>query len=158
MSFLLLRSSGSLTFNVTLHSKIIGATVDPPLTKPLKNPIEVIFSHDQVRLSINTIISYFISHISYLIFHISYFISHISYLISHISYLIFHISYPISYISYPTSHIPYPICNIYRTRKRSLPRYQNTEKCVEKRGRRPSFLTTSRCFETVVKNYFEFFI
>ena len=50
------------------------------------------------------------------------------------------------------------ICNIYRTRKRSLPRYQNTEKCVEKRGRRPRFLTTSRCFETVVKNYFEFFI
>ena len=43
------------------------------------------------------------------------------------------------------------VCNIYRTRKRSLPRYQNAEKCVEKRGRRPSFLTTSRCFETVVK-------
>ena len=50
------------------------------------------------------------------------------------------------------------LCNIYRTRKRSLPRYQNTEKCVEKRGHRPSFLTTSRCFETMVKNYFEFFI
>ena len=47
---------------------------------------------------------------------------------------------------------------IYRTRKRCLPRYQNTKKCVEKRGRRPSFLTTSKCFETVVKNYFEFFI
>ena len=24
------------------------------------------------------------------------------------------------------------VCNIYRTRKRSLPRYQNTEKCFEK--------------------------
>ena len=36
------------------------------------------------------------------------------------------------------------LCNIYRTGKRSLPRYQNTEKCVEKRGRRPSFLTISR--------------
>ena len=34
---------------------------------------------------------------------------------------------------------------------------QNDEKC-EKRGRWPSFLTTSRCFETVVKHYFEFFI
>ena len=55
----------------------------------------------------------------------------------------------------PHMHV---LCNIYRTRKRSLPRYQNTEKCVEKRGRRPSFLTTSRCFENVVKNYFEFFI
>ena len=30
--------------------------------------------------------------------------------------------------------------------------------CVEKRGRRQSFLTTSMCFETVVKNYFDFFI
>ena len=44
--------------------------------------------------------------------------------------------------------------NKYRTRKLSLPRYQNTEKCVEKRV----FLTTSRCFETMVNNYFEFFI
>ena len=34
----------------------------------------------------------------------------------------------------------------------------NTQECVEKRGRRPTFLTTSRCFETVVKNYYEFFI
>ena len=50
------------------------------------------------------------------------------------------------------------ICNIYRTRKRSLPRYENAEKC-EKRGRRPSFFNNfPRCFETVVKNYFEFFI
>ena len=38
------------------------------------------------------------------------------------------------------------ICNIYRTRKRSLPRYQNTEKCVEKQGRRPSFFNNFEVF------------
>ena len=30
--------------------------------------------------------------------------------------------------------------------KRSLPRYQSNEKCVEKRVHRSSCLTTSRCF------------
>ena len=40
----------------------------------------------------------------------------------------------------------YCSCNIYRMRKRSLPQYQNTEMCVENWGRRPSFLTTLRCF------------
>ena len=35
------------------------------------------------------------------------------------------------------------VCNISNTRKSVSSGYPNTEKCVEKRGRRPSFLTTS---------------
>ena len=45
--------------------------------------------------------------------------------------------------------VPYNITfirNIYRTRKRSLPRYQNTEKCVEQRGRSPSFFNNFEVF------------
>ena len=64
-------------------------------------------------------------------------------------------------VSSSKGNIGYPklsSCNIYRTRKRSLPRYQNTVKCVEKRGRRHSFLTNSRCFEILIKNYFKFFM
>ena len=61
------------------------------------------------------------------------------------------------------------------TRKSVSSGYPNTEKFVENRGEAKVFeqisrsvlkneavgrvfLTTSRCFETVVKNYFEFFI
>ena len=46
------------------------------------------------------------------------------------------------------------VCNIYRTRKRSLPWYQNTEKCVEKRGRRPGFFNNFEVFWDCGKELF----
>ena len=44
-------------------------------------------------------------------------------------------------------------CNISNTRKSVSSGYPNPEKCVEKRGRRPSFLTiTSRCLDNLMKH------
>ena len=42
--------------------------------------------------------------------------------------------------------------NISNARKSVLSGYRNTEKCGEKRGRRPSFLTTSRCLDILMKH------
>ena len=50
-------------------------------------------------------------------------------------------------------------CNIRKNEKAFFTTVsKQRDRCAEKRGRRPSFLTTTRCFETVVKNNFEFFI
>ena len=42
--------------------------------------------------------------------------------------------------------------NISNTRKSLSSGYPNTEKCVEKRGRRSSFLTTSRCLDILMSD------
>ena len=42
--------------------------------------------------------------------------------------------------------------NISNTRKSVSSGYSNPEKCVEKRGRRPSFLKTSRCLDNLMKH------
>ena len=44
------------------------------------------------------------------------------------------------------------VSNISNTRKSVSSGYPNPEKCVEKRGRRPSFLTTSRCLDILMKH------
>ena len=44
------------------------------------------------------------------------------------------------------------LCNISNTRKSVSSGYPNAEKCVEKRGRRPSFLTTLRCLDILMKH------
>ena len=44
------------------------------------------------------------------------------------------------------------LCNRSNTRKSVSSGYPNPEKCVEKRGRRPSFLTTSRCLDILMKH------
>ena len=43
-------------------------------------------------------------------------------------------------------------CNRSNTRKSVSSGYPNPEKCVEKRGRRSSFLTTSRCLDILMKH------
>ena len=46
----------------------------------------------------------------------------------------------------------YFISNRSNTRKSVSSGYPNCEKCVEKRGRRPSFSTTSRCLDILMKH------
>ena len=47
------------------------------------------------------------------------------------------------------------VSNISNTRKSVSSGYPTSEKCVGKRGRRPSFLTTSRCLDILMKHSFE---